>query len=255
MSISRLTDSPQPEHGPSNRWWILSLVALAYFVLVQHRSLLFYVQEPLSEELSLSNLSVCTGRAESLAHDAKLRESFDAVVSKAVAKLNVLAELNMPLDLSHTSDPSFDEAVQSFEGPIFASHNNCRTLVPQQRQFANDQLQTIIDRDGVIGTVFDCWMLKPDWTRRDGNNGVTLATVADHIDHVCQLAGSSLHAAIGGDTDGQGGRDGAPHGIDTVADYQKVGDVLAKRGYADEDVANVMHRNWQRFFERWLPTR
>ena len=60
MSISRLTDSPQPEHGPSNRWWILSLVALAYFVLVQHRSLLFYVQEPLSEELSLTKTQLGT---------------------------------------------------------------------------------------------------------------------------------------------------------------------------------------------------
>ena len=48
-----------------------------------------------AEKLSLSNLSVCTGRAESLAHDAKLRESFDAVASKAVAKLNVLAELTL----------------------------------------------------------------------------------------------------------------------------------------------------------------
>ena len=48
-----------------------------------------------AEELSLSNLRVCTGRAESLAHDTELRESFDAVVSKAVAKLNVLAELTL----------------------------------------------------------------------------------------------------------------------------------------------------------------
>ena len=46
-------------------------------------------------ELSLSNLTVCTGRAESLAHDTELRESFDAVVAKGVAKLNVLAELTL----------------------------------------------------------------------------------------------------------------------------------------------------------------
>ncbi|MAV38047.1 MAG: hypothetical protein CMJ59_21635 [Planctomycetaceae bacterium] len=48
--------SPQHDHGPSNRWWILSLVALAYFVLIQHRSLVFYVQVPLSAELSLTKL-------------------------------------------------------------------------------------------------------------------------------------------------------------------------------------------------------
>ena len=84
---------------------------------------------------------------------------------------------------------------------------------------------------------------------------VTLDDYADHIDHVCQLAGNSLHAAIGGDTDGQGGSQGAPYEIDTVADYQKVADVLAKRGYGQDDVSNIMFRNWQRFFERWLPAR
>jgi membrane dipeptidase len=62
------------------------------------------------------------------------------------------------------------------------------------------------------------------------------------------------YAAIGGDTDGQGGRAGAPLEIDTVSDYQKVATVLERRGYSQEDIANVMHRNWQRFFETHLPT-
>ena len=74
-----------------------------------------------------------------------------------------------------------------------------------------------------------------------------------HIEHVCDLAGNTLHAAIGGDTDGQGGAEGAPHGVDTVADYQKVAQVLSERGWAEDDIENVMYRNWQRFFEKWLP--
>ena len=60
MNVEQLSESPQSEHGPSNRWWILSLVALAYFVLIQHRSLLFYVQEPLSKELSLTKTQLGT---------------------------------------------------------------------------------------------------------------------------------------------------------------------------------------------------
>ena len=51
---------------------------------------------------------------------------------------------------------------------------------------------------------------------------VTLEHLVDHIDHVCQLAGNANHAAIGGDTDGQGGTDGAPIDIDSVADYPKL---------------------------------
>ena len=73
------------------------------------------------------------------------------------------------------------------------------------------------------------------------------------MDHVCQLAGNSKHAAIGGDTDGQGGSDGAPDDVDTVADYQKIADILAHRGYSSSDVENIMYKNWQRFFEKWLP--
>ena len=80
-----------------------------------------------------------------------------------------------------------------------------------------------------------------------------LEALVDHIDHVCQLAGNSLHSAIGGDTDGQGGRDGAPHEIDTVADYQKLAGVLERRGYVLKDVENIMYRNWQRFYQEWLP--
>ncbi len=41
--------------------------------------------------------------------------------------------------------------------------------------------------------------------------------------------------------------------MDTVADYQKVADVLAERGWGDDDSENVMYRNWQRFFEETLP--
>jgi membrane dipeptidase len=134
--------------------------------------------------------------------------------------------------------------------------------VPGERQIPDDLLQTIIDRGAVIGASMDAWMLfKPgmDWAnipkRSDfySREEITLEDYVDHIDHVCQVAGNALHAAIGGDTDGQGGREGAPYGIDTVADYQKVGDILAGRGYSDDDVANVMYRNWQRFFERTLP--
>ena len=75
----------------------------------------------------------------------------------------------------------------------------------------------------------------------------------DHIDYVCQLAGDSLHSAIGGDTDGQGGMIGAPNEIDTVADYQKIVQILEQRGYENEDIENIMYKNRQRFFELYLP--
>ena len=166
------------------------------------------------------------------------------------------------LDLTHASDESVRQALEIFTGPILASHQNCRALVPGERQFPDEQLKWIIERGGVIGASMDAYMLyKPgiDWAniqdRRSvyPRDAITLGDLVDHIDHVCQLAGNARHAAIGGDTDGQGGKKGAPYEIDTVADYQKVGDILEARGYAREDIENIMYRNWQRFFETWLP--
>jgi membrane dipeptidase len=171
----------------------------------------------------------------------------------------------MILDLTHTSDDAFWQALDLFNGPVLASHQNCRALVPGERQFSDEQLRAILARGAVIGVSMDTWMLYPEghlnWsdtgsvTRRERfpREAVTVATVVDHIDHICQLAGNAEHAAIGGDTDGQGGVDGLPWGIDTVADYQRVATELERRGYSQSDIANVMHANWRRFYETWLP--
>jgi len=72
--------------------------------------------------------------------------------------------------------------------------------------------------------------------------------VADQIDHVCQIAGNSLHAAIGSDLDGGYGQEQTPYDLDTIADLQKVGGLLRERGYSEDDVLNIFHRNLMRLF-------
>ncbi|HEX5942966.1 MAG TPA: membrane dipeptidase [Anaerolineales bacterium] len=161
--------------------------------------------------------------------------------------LREMEHLGILLDLTHLSDEAFWEAMDCFGGQVLASHNNCRALVPHQRQLDNKQIRAIISRAGVIGVAFDNWMLRPAWTRgAKDNERVTLAHVADHIDHICQLAGNSHHAAIGSDLDGGFGREQSPSDLDTIADLQHLTEVLSKRGYSDEDVAGIMHRNWLR---------
>ena len=167
--------------------------------------------------------------------------------------LREMERLGILLDLTHLSDEAFWEAMDCFGGQVLASHNNCRALVPHQRQLDNKQIRLIISRAGVIGVAFDNWMLRPGWTRgARENERVTLAHVADHIDHICQLAGNSHHAAIGSDLDGGFGREQSPSDLDTIADLQHLTEVLSKRGYSDEDVAGIMHRNWLRLLrEAW----
>tara|TARA_B100001013_G_scaffold27210_1_gene14954 strand:- start:76 stop:1173 length:1098 start_codon:yes stop_codon:yes gene_type:complete len=183
------------------------------------------------------------------------------LVGNAKELLQEMDSLNMILDVSHTSDESVRQELEIFEGPVIATHQNCRSITPGERQFPDHQIKSVIERGGVIGHSMDTYMLwskEIDWSnippeRPFPKDEVTLENYVDHIDYVCQLAGNSLHAAIGGDTDGQGGMIGAPYEIDTVADYQKIVQLLEQRGYENEDIENIMYKNWQRFFELYLP--
>ena len=80
-----------------------------------------------------------------------------------------------------------------------------------------------------------------------------LAHLADHIDHVCQLAGNSLHAGIGSDLDGGFGLEESPMDLDSIADLQRLPAIFKSRGYSDEDAANIMHGNFVRFLQEALP--
>lgn len=162
-----------------------------------------------------------------------------------------MQRLGVTLDLTHCSDQAFWEALEHYEGLVLASHNNCRALVPHQRQFSDEQLRAIFERDGVIGAAFDAWMLQPGWVSgQTTNEGVTLNTVVDHIDYVCQLAGNSRHAGIGTDLDGGYGREQSPCDLDTIADLQKLAGLLANRGYNDDDIRAIMHGNWLRLLRQ-----
>ena len=157
------------------------------------------------------------------------------------------------LDVTHLTDPGFWQALEIYEGPVLASHHNCRTLVPGQRQLDDDMLKALIARDGVVGTSFDQWMLDPSFVRGKRNpRRMTLEAVADHIDHVCQLAGSSLHAAIGSDLDGGFGTEQSPADVDTIADVAGLAVLLSRRGHSAGDVRNILSGNWLRLLRKVL---
>jgi membrane dipeptidase len=163
--------------------------------------------------------------------------------------LRAMEETGMILDLTHSADQSFWEALALFKGPVLASHNNCRALVPGDRQYSDDQVRAIVERDGVIGSVLDAWMLVPGW-KITAPNTCTLAMVADQMDHICQLAGNARHVAIGSDLDGGYGTEQTPTDLDSIADLQKLTGILRDRGYREADIQGIFHGNWMRFFRR-----
>lgn len=169
--------------------------------------------------------------------------------------LNEMERLNIILDATHLCDDSFWEAMEHFQGRVWASHSNCRALVPHDRQFTDEQLKLLIDRGAVIGAALDAWMMVPGWVRgktTPQEAKVTLEHMVDHIDHVCQLAGNARHSGIGTDLDGGYGREQSPMDLDTIADLDRLPNMLARRGYSQDDIQLIMHGNWVRFLrETW----
>ena len=171
--------------------------------------------------------------------------------------LKEFERVGMILDITHLSDQSFWEAVDLFSGKLLASHHNCRAIIDDPRQLNDEQITYLIERGAVIGAAFDDWMLYPDWPRRPAQPGanewVSMEDAVKHIDHVCQLAGNSLYAALGSDLDGGYGTEQTPRDLDSIVDLQKIPDLLRRRGYSEEDVENIMYRNWVRLLrEAWV---
>ena len=176
------------------------------------------------------------------------------VLPTAKPLLNALGEAGIVVDLTHTTDQAFYEILDLYDGPVVASHHNCRALVPGQRQLTDDMVNAIVQRGGVIGAAFDVWMLDPGWRREvpcyEQTTKATLETVADHIDHVCQLAGNARHAGIGTDLDGGFGQEQSPRDLNTIADLQNLRDIFDRRGYSEEDARDIFSRNWIRFLKK-----
>lgn len=168
--------------------------------------------------------------------------------------LRAMRHRGLILDLTHLTERGFWEALEIWDGPVLASHANCRALVPGERQLSDAQVRAVIERDGVIGCALDAWMLVPGWVRGESTpEMVGLDAFADHLAHVCDIAGDTDHAAIGSDLDGGFGAEQTPRDVDTIADLRKLPRLLAQRGFGAEDVTRVMHGNWLRFLRRWLP--
>lgn len=153
--------------------------------------------------------------------------------AKGIALLREMERLNVILDATHLNDDAFWDAMDRFNGPIWASHNNCRALVDHNRQFSDDMIKILISKKAVIGVALDAWMMVPRWVRGVSDPktmNCSLEVMANHIDHICQLAGNTNHVGVGSDLDGAFGKEQCPYDLKTIADMQLVFDILSQRG-------------------------
>ncbi len=165
---------------------------------------------------------------------------------QGIELLKEMDRLHMILDATHLCDDAFWQALDIFKGPVWASHNNCRSIVNHNRQYSDEQLKELIERGAIIGAAMDAWMIVPGWVRKKSTPremNCNLEALVNHIDHICQLAGNTKHICIGSDLDGGFGKEQCPYDIDTIADLQKFPGLLAARGYSTADTEAFMYGN------------
>ncbi len=167
--------------------------------------------------------------------------------------LREMGKLNLILDVTHLTDEGFAQALEMYQGPVWASHHNVRTIVPTQRQLTDEQIRQLIGRGAVIGGMLDCWAMDIrfiDTVSDPWQLNIKLENMVDHWDHICQIAGNSHHIAIGSDLDGIFGTEQSPWDLNSVADLQQYQHILARRGYTPADIENIFHGNWLRFLRK-----
>lgn len=169
--------------------------------------------------------------------------------------LQEMNSISVALDMTHLTDKGFFQALEIYQGKIIASHQNCRAIVNGERQFTDEQIKCIIERGGILGGALDAWMLHSEFRlNRDSPKklNINLEKLADHFDHICQLAGNCQHIGFGSDLDGLFGLEQTPYDMDTIADLQKFQLILKLRGYTDENIEDIFFKNWIRFLHKIL---
>ena len=177
------------------------------------------------------------------------------LTQEGFALLEGMASLGFGLDLSHMDEAAVMQALDIYPGTILASHANAWALLrnDSNRHLSDQVIRGLVEREGVVGIVPFNVFLKNGWRSGDARSEVSLGHVVAQIDHVCQIAGSARHTALGTDFEGGFGLQSVPSEIDTIADLRKLIPLLAEKGYSDDDIRGILSGNWLRMLQRILP--
>ena len=160
----------------------------------------------------------------------------------------VVQEMNrigMLVDLSHVHPVTMRVAMEVSSAPVIFSHSSTRALCDHPRDVPDDILRLLPANGGVVMITFvSNFVAGPFWVR-GGKAGATLIEVADHIDHVRDIAGID-HIGIGGDYDGCAS---LARGLEDVGCYPNLTAELLYRGYSDDDICKILSGNLMRVLE------
>ncbi|UWE02420.1 dipeptidase [Laceyella sacchari] len=152
-----------------------------------------------------------------------------------------MKRLGMILDVSHLSDRGFWEVIEETGLPILASHSNCRTVCAHKRNLGDEQIEALIQRQGLIGVTF-----VPEFVH-DCAAEATIDQVLRHVEHICTLGGAD-HLFFGSDFDGFANK--LP-GLESYNRLPQLVEALSKR-YGDDLVRKWGWENGKQFYQRHL---
>lgn len=172
------------------------------------------------------------------------------------ALLDRMAEYHFTLDISHMDEKAALESLDTYQGPIIASHANALELLKgsdSNRHLTDQVIEGLLERDAIIGVVPANGFLRLGWKEAGGRDMVTLDFFIAQIDYICQKAGNAFHVGIGTDFDGGFGLQSVPKEIDSIADLRKIIPLLSQKGYTEADMAAILNQNWLAQLKNTLP--
>jgi len=200
------------------------------------------------------------------------------------AVIREMNRLGIMVDVSHVSDKTFWDIIETSTKPVIATHSGVRSIVNVPRNLTDDQLRALARTGGVCAIVFYPRFIEPGWQEAQrkvdaeiaplvaeaSRNAqgtpaqkklardrvrereyakrlppVSVARIVDHIDYIVKLVGVD-HVGIGSDFDGI---QAVPHDLATVADFPNLTAELLRRGYTETDTTKILGGNMLRVME------
>lgn len=168
---------------------------------------------------------------------------------QAVKKIQ---RLGMLLDVSHLNDASFWDLLKAAEGPVIASHSNCRALCNQKRNLMDDQLKELAKTGGVVGlNSFNEFV-------HEVESQQTVENLVKHLDHMVELMGID-HVGFGfdfaeflcGDTLGSFSSQTTPYiiGLENASHIPNVIEEMKRVGFHADEIEKIAYKNWHRIIK------